>query len=446
MSTLVIGDPVDTNLGNLISGNHANGINIVGPTGSGEVVIGSNVISQNGTAGTVGTANETAGIMANVRPVSNVTIVNNQIVNNLGDGIQYGINRNFIGSGAIQIIGNNVAFNDGRGLDILNLGDDFIQVTVDGNVFNRNLLEGVYVVNTSSRTQNQFNASTIDLAADGSVFRSPIIEMQFSNNQVIGNGYGTTLYPSGAPTATGLVVRVGTSTASNFTDPGGFASTGGAIPVGGSPLGTSTFYGGVTMTVDSNQFSGNFGDDLKFASFISTVNPNTGTAWDLGAAPPTFNPNGYQSDPLARLDLYFRNNTYDPQGFDSGINNAQGVASGSQSNVAYYNNADAVFKSRTGYNNNDPTQSGPFTNASRRRNAQRQASRSITGFTNPNNVVGASFLYPGLGESTFRVSSDSDTTDFLLDTEPVTNQGDWNGFFLPGAGTVGEAPFGWGSF
>lgn len=451
MSTLVIGDPVDTNLGNLISQNHRNGVNVFGPTGAGEVVIGSNVISQNGTAGTVGTANESAGIMANVRPVSNVTIINNQIVNNLGDGIQYGINRNFIGSGTVQIIGNNVAFNDGRGLDILNLGDDFIQVTVDGNVFNRNLLEGVYVVNTSSRNQNQFSASTIDLLADGSVFRTPIIEMQFSNNQVIGNGYGTTAYPSGAPDATGLVVRVGTSTASSYTDPGGFASTGGAIPVGGSPLGTSTFYGGVTMTVDGNQFSGNFGDDLKFASFVSTVNPNTGTAWDLGAAPPTFNPNGYQSDPLARLDLYFRNNTYDPQGTASGINNYDGVTGANgqavtPSTAAYYNNADAVFKSRTGYNNNDPTQSGPFTSATRRRNAQRQASRSILGFTNPNNVVGASFLYPGLGESTFRVSSDSDTTDFLLDIEPVTSSGNWNGYYLQGNNPVGEAPFGWGSF
>lgn len=445
MTTLVIGDPVDTTLGNFISANKRNGINVEGPTGTGEVVIGSNVISLNGTAGTVGTANESAGIMANVRPFSNVTIVNNQIVNNLGDGIQYGIDRNFFGSGQIQIIGNNVAFNDGRGLDILNLGDDFIQVTVDSNVFNRNLLEGVYVVNTASRTQDQFSAQTVAMAADGNVFRDPIIEMQFTNNQVIGNGFGTTA----GTTATGLVVRVGTSGATGSpTDLGGFASDGGPVAVGASPFGTSTFRGGVTMTVDNNQFSGNFGDDLKFASFVSTVDPNTGTTWDLGAAPPVYNPNGYQSDPLARLDLYFRNNTYDGQGTDvtSGINNAQGIANGSQSNVAYYNNNDDVFKSRTGRNNGDPTQSGPFTSGTRRRNAQRQASRSIIGFTNPNNPVGSTFVFPGVGESTFRVSSDSDTTDFLLDNEPVTSPADWNGFNFNNVNTVGEAPFGWGSF
>eukprot|EP00456_Euglypha_rotunda_P036158 TRINITY_DN277_c0_g1_i2.p1 TRINITY_DN277_c0_g1~~TRINITY_DN277_c0_g1_i2.p1 ORF type:complete len:1714 (-),score=424.19 TRINITY_DN277_c0_g1_i2:21538-26679(-) len=456
MTTLVIGDPVDTNLGNFISANRRNGINVEGPTGTGEVVIGSNVISQNGTAGTVGTAAETAGIMANVRPVSNVTIINNQIVNNLGDGIQYGIDRNFIGSGQIQIIGNNVAFNDGRGLDILNLGDDFIQVTVDSNVFNRNLLEGVYVVNTSSRTQNQFDASTVDLARDGSVFRSPTIEMQFSNNQVIGNGFGTSNYLSGPASATGLVVRVGTSGAtSNFlgaSDPGGFASTGAAIPVGGSPFGTSTFRGGVTMTVDNNQFSGNFGDDLMFASFVSTVDPSSGTAWDPLAAPPVYNPNGYQSDPLARLDLYFRNNTYDVQGVASGINNYDGITGANghvvnQSTVAYYDNADALFKSRSNnINTFDPTTSGPFPDADRRRNAQRQASRTVLGFTNPTSPVGASFLYPGLGESTFRVSSDSDTTDFLLDNEPVTDSGDWNGYNFINNNRYGEAPFGWGSF
>jgi ACT domain-containing protein len=453
MTTLVIGDPVDTTLGNFISANNRNGINVEGPTGTGEVVIGSNVISLNGTVGTVGTANETAGIMANVRPDSNVTIINNQIVNNHGDGIQYGINRNYIGFGQLQVISNNVAFNDGRGLDILNLGDDFIQVTVDGNVFNRNLLEGVYVVNTSSRNQNQFNASTMDLLADGSVFRDPIIEMQFTNNQVIGNGYGTSAYPSGPASATGLVVRVGTSTSLSSTNPGGFASDGGPVALGASPFGTSSGLGGVTMTVDNNVFTGNFGDDLMFASFVSTVTPNGGTAWDLGAAPPTFDTNGYQSDPLARLDLYFRNNTYDGQGTTTatGINNYNGVTGDNghvvnQSTAAYYNNADDTFKSRNGKNNNDPTQSGPFDNPSRRRNAQRQASRSIVGFTNPNNPVGASFLFPGLGESTFRVSADSDTTDFLLDSEPVTSQADWNGFFLPPPNSFGEAPFGWGTF
>lgn len=447
MTTLVIGDPIDTNLGNFISGNDRNGVNVEGP---GEVIIGSNVISLNGTAGTVSTANESAGIMANVRPVSDLTIINNQIINNVGDGVQYGIALGFIGSGQLQLLNNNIAFNDGRGLDILNRGDDFIQVLADSNIINRNLLEGVYIVNTASRTQDQFSTSTQPLAQDGSVYRDPIIEMQFTNNQVIGNGYGTTGQAGGTPTAAGFVVRVGTSGAINSaSDPGGFASSGAAIAVGGNPFGTSTFRGGVTMVVDSNRFTGNFGDDLLFQSFTSTVNPNSGTAWDPLAAPPTFNTTGYQSDPLARLDLYFRNNTYDPQGTASGINNFQGVANNANTNqtAAYYNNSDGVFKSRlNNIANGNPVSAGPFNSATRRRNAQRQAAR-IPSFTNPTSPVGSTFLYPGVGDSTFRVSSDSDLTDFLVDFVVPNTQSpfDQNGYYLPGS-IFGENPYGWGTF
>jgi hypothetical protein len=442
MTTLVIGDPVDTNLGNTISNNLRNGVNV---EGAGDVTIGSNVISNNGTVGTVGTAAETAGIKANVAPFSDLTIINNQITNNHGDGIEYSIRQGFNGfQSQVQIIGNNIAFNDGRGIDILNRGNNFIQVLVDGNVINRNQMEGVYVVNTASTTQNQFSNSTVPLAADGSVFADPIIEMQFTNNQVSGNGAGTSGFATGAPTATGLVVRVGTSGATNSaSDPGGFASIGSLIPIGGSPFGESTGRGGVTLVVDNNAFGGNFGDDILFQSFVSTVDPSSGSgAWDPLAAPPTFNTNGYQSDPLARLDLHIHNNTFDSTDF----NNSHGVASANPSFVAFYNNADGTFKSRlNNIANGNPASAGPFTSATRRRNAQRQAAR-IPPFTNPTSPVGASFLYPGVGDSTFRVSSDSDTTGFLIDfVVPNTSGFDQNGFNY-GNAIFGEQPFGWGTF
>jgi len=452
MTTLVIGDPVDTNLGNFISANHRNGVQVEGP---GEVTIGSNVISLNGTAGTVGTAAETAGIQAHVRPVSDLTIINNQIINNIGDGIEYSIAEGFTGTGQLQVVGNNIATNQGRGIDILNRGNNFIQVAVTGNIINRNLLEGVYVVNTASQTQNQFNASTLPLDQNGSVFARPIIEMQFANNQVIGNGYSTSTYPSGVPSATGLVVKVGTSDAFSgafgASDPGGFASTGTSIALGANPFGLSSGRGGITMSVDSNIFSGNFGDDILFQSFVSTVNPNSGTAWDPIASTPTYNPIGYQSDPLARLDLYFRNNQYlDTAGTTaSGINNYQGiqqaVLNNSNQTVAYYNNSDGVFKSRlNNINNFDPTTAGPFTSATRRRNAQRQAAR-VAPYDDPTSAVGASFLYPGIGASTFRVSNDSDTTDFLLDGTIPNNENGYN-FGNFGNQIFGEQPFGWGQF
>lgn len=438
MTTLVIGDPIDTNLGNVVSDNNRNGINVEGP---GEVIIGSNLITLNGVTGTVGTAAETAGVKANVRPFSDLTIINNQITDNFGDGIEYSIAQGFNGfSAQVQIVGNNIAFNEGRGIDILNRVNNFIQVSVTDNVINRNIMEGVYVVNTASPTQNQFNNSTIALDRNGSVFNDPIIEMQFANNQVIGNGFGTSFFPTGSASATGLVVRVGTSGATTSgSDPGGFASIGSFIAVGGTPFGESTGRGGVTLTVDNNQFAGNFGDDILFQSFISTNDPNTGTAWDPGATPPTFNLAGYQSDPLARLDVHFHNNTFDSED----VNNSAGVSTANQSFVAFYNNSDGLFKSRLNNLANNP---GPFTSATRRRNAQRQAAR-IPFFTAPGSPVGASFLYPGVGDSTFRVSTDSDLTPFLIDfvVPNTTSPTDQNGFFLPGS-IFGENPYGWGTF
>ena len=439
MTTLVIGDPVDTNLGNFISANLRNGVFLEGP---GEVTIGSNMISLNGTAGTISTAAESAGVKINVRPFSDVTVINNEIINNVGDGIEYSIAQGFTGQGQVQIVANNIAFNDGRGVDILNRGNNFIQVLMDGNIVNRNLLEGVYVVNTASTTQNQFNISTAPLDQNGSVFNDPILEMQFTNNQVIGNGFDTSVYPDD-PSATGLVVKVGTSGATNSSsDPGGFASIGSVIAIGGSPFGESTFRGGVTMVVDNNLFGGNFGDDILFQSFTSTGTPGTGTAWDPGANPPTFNTNGYQSDPLARLDLHFRNNTFD----STDVNNSAGIATasatGSNQTVAYYNDADGVFKSRL---NNAQGGGGPFNSATRRRNAQRQAAR-IPNFTAPLTPIGATYLYPGIGDSTFRVSSDSDLTEFLIDFQvPNGTTFDQNGFNYFNS-ILGEQPFGWGTF
>ncbi|MBS0204565.1 MAG: right-handed parallel beta-helix repeat-containing protein [Planctomycetes bacterium] len=436
MSGLVIGDPVDLTLGNTISFNGRNGINVQGP---GDVTIGSNVIATNGTAGTLGTAAETAGIQAHVAPDSNIIIINNHITDTRGDGVEYSIAQGFNGGlGVLTMYNNTIDYNDGRGVDILNRQSNFIQVDMMFNQINRNGLEGVYVVNTSSATQNQFNDSTTALDQNGSIFESPTIEMRFAENSVTGNGFSTTFQPNGPPDSTGLVVRVGTSTTYGFSNPGGFASVGGAVAIDGSPFGLSSGFGGVTMTVDNNTFGGNFGTDITFKSFVSTGSSGgTGTAWDNTQ----FNPSGYQGDPLSRLDLYFRNNTFDSQNVNN-TGNLTGVQSGNTSYVAYYNNADGVFKSRLN-NIAAPNIPGPFNSASRRRNAQRQAARYNLPPVSP---FGATYLYPGMGDSTFRVSSDSDLSIFLLDfNSPMTNTFDANGTYLPNP-TADDMPFGWGTF
>jgi Inverse autotransporter, beta-domain/Right handed beta helix region len=447
--TLVIGDAVTASLGNIVTENGANGINVLSP---GTFTIGNNTITFNGdpTGSTLGQAGinpatglafETAGIKANVRPFSNLSIISNRISNNFGDGIEHGIPGNFSGFQAILNVDRNIIdSNTGRGLDLINRNSNFTQATITDNIINLNGLEGIYLVNTSSGSQNQLSTTRGQglsiLAADGPFDARPVYEAQISGNQIINNGNNS------GQSATGLLVRVGTAGGFNsITNPGGFASIGGPVAVGTGPFGNSTFFGGVTMTVDNNQFGGNFGDDVRFHSFVSTVTPATsqGTWSDTEFTP---NVGAYQSDPLARLDLYFRGNTFDSHD----VNNGEGVGSQNTQEVAFYNNPEAVFKSRVFDNNAATIQDGPFDNASRRRNAQRQAAR-IPFFDAPNpGNDGNIFLYSGIGDSTFRVSTDSQVGFFLIDTVvPNTNTGQQNGFFLPGA-IIGERPFGWGSF
>ena len=434
---LMIGDATDINLGNVISQNTQNGVLVTSP---GDVTIGSNVIQENGTLANLGTANENAGVMLNVQPLSSVvTVTNNVITDNFGDGIQYSIASNFFGfSAQVAMTDNVISSNRGRGIDLINRGASYTQADISGNTINNNLLEGVYIVNTSSNTQNQFSSSTTALLNDGSVSNSrPILEVRFNDNEVNSNGINSSL------SGTGLVVRVGTSNGgfgSGFD--GGFASSGSALAVGAGPFGLTSGRGGVTMTVDNSDFSGNFGDDILFHSYVSTGNPNTGTTWDQT----TFNTTGYQSDPLSRFDLYFRNNTYDtvPDSFDPVGTSLGGFGARNPALVAFYNNSDGVFKSRLN-TIAAPNIAGPFNSAVRARNATRLAAR-IPNFSAPGSPVGASFLYPGMGESTWRISSDTTDSNFILDTAPYTTTNDANGNFLNGIGANGELPFGWGQF
>jgi len=450
LNNLIIGDPVDTNLGNLISSNARNGIEV---SGTGSATIGSNVISLNGTLANLGTVNENAGLMLSVSPNSSLTVENNLINNNRGDGIQYGISNGTTinGSGgsttswngfssSVTINDNVIINNDGRGIDLINRGFNFTNADIFNNRIVANRLEGLYVVNTASTSQNQFNSSSAALAQDGSVFAQPVLNLRVVNNQIQGNGINSPL------TGTGLVVRVGTSDGGNgIFDNGGFASTGAAIAANAS---SATFFGtvvnlrgGVVAQIDSNILGGNFGSDVLFHSFTSTADPVvSGGTW----SDTQFTVTAYQSDPLSRFDLYFRNNITDPGSFDMVGTGLGGFASRNNDLVAFYNNAEGVFKSRL--NNITPaTNAGPFNVATRARNATRLAAR-IPFFTAPNDGSDPGVLYPGMGASTWRVSNDSQLGFFNLDNTPYTNTFDANGNFLNGIGNNGEQPYGWGQF
>ena len=433
MNNLLIGDPTDTNLGNVISQNTLNGIEV---SGYGTLAIGSNMITENGTLANLNTAAENAGVLINVNPYSTITIENNLISNNFGDGVQHQLRQGFDNyPSVISIHDNYITNNSGRGINLINRIDNTLQADIRNNFISANKLEGVYIVNTSSADQAIWASSTTPLLADGSIGRRPIMELNFVNNQVIGNGLNSGLG------GTGLVIRVGTSDGGYGTStPGFFASNGTSVAEGGSAWGLSNFHGGVTAVVDDNRFSGNFGNDVLFHSFVSTVAPITAAGtWDNTQ----YTVNAYQSDPLSRFDLYFRQNVTDTNSVDTNGNSINAFGQRNPALAAFYNDSDGVFKSRLN-TIAAPNIAGPFNSATRARNATRLAAR-IPFYGAPNVGPGLNQLYPGMGASTWRVSSDSENI-FPLDNSPYTTTNDANGYSLPNVGNNGELPFGYGQF
>lgn len=423
---LEIGSETDPTQGNLIANNGLDGIDITGAT---SVAIGHNEIRDNALHGI-----DIGGVAT-----KDIRITTNMIRNNgyganagdeLGDGIEFQNNTNG-GYMRLFVLGNDISFNAGRGVDILNQFNAWSQVLIgqdtfgNGNIVNANGGEGIYVVNTSSTSQTQngptpYNQSDASkgMNADGAINRNPFLQITIDDTLVVGNGFNTDFR------ATGIVMRVGTTGGGyGFTNPGGFASISN---------------GGVLAQMSNNILGGNFGDDILIESFTSTVDPSTtqGT-WNQNEF--TITGNSYQGDPLARLDLAYRNNT---------IEAASVTVTG-----AYYDNAEGTFKSRLN-NIQAPNIPGPFASATRYRNAQRQQIRTYPGGQTlpPGGGPGGSFMYPGMGDSTFRIdTANSDDFATLLltgfifdDNSPVQSSADLNGVFYPV--NIPQTPWGWGAF
>ena len=363
---------------NDITNNGSGGINIESSIGGNTIDIDTNFIGSNGGIG--------IELLAENGVSLETMITNNTVTANAGDGIELATLD--VADSDVTIDTNIIFDNGGRGIDILNAGaGPSTTVTVDNNFIDENGGEGVYVVNTASVTQynskdgptpgsniNYLNDPTHGMDATGGVFNDPSMVFNMNNNMIRNNGEDSLF------DATGFVMRIGTSdaTSSPFFD-GGYASDG---------------FGGVVATITDNVMSGNFGTDVWFESFTSTVDPRTTTGnWNATMFNIT---GGYQSDPLARLDLVFTGNSGD----------SIDVANSG----AWYDNAEGTFKSRLS-NIAAASFPGPFPaggpGASRRRNAQRLASRDAPFSAPLAGPDGGNFLYPGVGTSTFRVSAPS---------------------------------------
>lgn len=373
------------------------------------VSISNDTISQN--------TNDGIQLLGNTGTFLNASINTTSILSNGLDGVainssgQMTGNTNGPGSstsvvnvaiGASSTQANMVIFNNGgRGVNILNQNQGNANISVQNTTINNNGLEGFYIVNTPS-PDNTLNSQVTfsNLAANGSAFDHSQMKLTISNDLVTNNGFSAT--GANVSDTGGLYMLVGTNGATtNPLNAGGFASTATDI---GTSLATAnlTGIGGVLALITGNTFQGSAGHDVTFRSFAA-VNQSTltsGTTWtDGNPTPPNpinpvFNANGYVADPLARLDLAFNTNT---------VQDALLTRSG-----ASFNNADGVFKSRLNGPPATVSPGGPFNNASRLRNAQRLADNSapFNAPTTPPTAAG-NFLYPGVGGSTFRVTSSS---------------------------------------
>ncbi|MCA9014044.1 MAG: right-handed parallel beta-helix repeat-containing protein, partial [Planctomycetaceae bacterium] len=375
--------------GNLIENNGNDGIQIAAHLDrvDGNVKIANNSILSNSTGGIEITGeglsssidenliafNNGKGIDINSNDQT-LFIRNNIITENTSDGLEILSanvinfselgNNTSVGIGgattSVTAIGNFIDNNGGRGVDLQteeSANSDFIfgdGTETGANHIVSNALEGFYVITTASRGQNQDANSTAALDATGNVNNSTTdMVLQIDRNYIQDNGVNSNF------STTGLILRIGTAASStSFTSqtPGSTASVGAE---GSSDFGN----GRSNVSVTSNEFEGNFGEDFYVESFTSTVDPpTTGDNWDINANPAFRVLSSYRRDPLARLNLVFSGNT------GNGLN---------VTNVgAFYDNAESVFKSRLRNGTPAPNPDGPFTSATRRRNAQRVASRT----------------------------------------------------------------------
>lgn len=326
-----------------------------------------------------------------------------------GDGVELTLFNPINGAGtaimSVLVTNNFIDSNQGRGIELLNLGSGAMQVRVgDGTLQGSNTVvgnreEGFYVINSTDVTQPQDAtagaAGTVaGVTSNGNALFTPDMMLNVDQNLIQDNGLG--LVNLGAGTGgSGLVVRAGSASATGFAFGGGdnsFAATyaGEVGAILGDP---NSGNGRINMRVTNNAFEGNFGNDFVVDAYISNDQnaaafQTTGT-WDSGI--PAFGINSIEHDPLVRVNLVFTGNT------GNGIDVQRGIPG--------FTNDENNFKSRTG--NHNPSPSGPFGGGTRSRSIIRLGDDG----TPVAPVVGFSFVYPAFdfsGASTMRVEAGFD--------------------------------------
>ncbi len=401
-----------------------------------------------------------------------ITIADAVISSNGGDGVEFlgdsisaipprtggGQDVAYDYNSGLTIRNSRIVNNGKRGIDVLNRVQHDVYVSLIGNQILSNGYEGVYVMNTASHFQRQNGPNDpldiyLEVFRNGQTAINPNIELRVQNNLIQSNGTSsvtstvpinesnsandtsisphpdhTHRYTQQTGTLGGLVIRVGTAE-------GGFNRA--ADPA--YELGLS----GIDAEVVDNRFDGNFGADVYFDNFVSQIMWQMGDVFDVGD--PRFRwIYGYR-DPLARLDLVFRNNT----------GNSLDVING----FAFYDNWEGVFKSRQVSIANVPNPTGHFDRGweTRKRNGTRttgfQFFNDIT--TDPANwshdfihntdpaVFVVTWSYDGLGTSSWRIESDFVNSNTFGQTNSTLGYSDFFDVINLGFEGEGEMPYQW---
>ena len=370
---------------------------------------------------------------------TDVSIVNSNIVNNGGDGIEYLADPlppiiPVVGSGqddpdyyltarsTLTVRDSSIRRNGGRGVDILNRLEEDSWINITNNDIIANELAGVYVVNTVSPRQEQVSPDDAlveeivtaypviregqDIVSASTIFAQPHVELRIEGNEIESNGNASSqsLVPIGlsdpatsteveqlvSGTLGGVVVRVGAVNA----------------PIGLVAADTRSEledFSDVDATIIANSFDGKFVTEVYLDSFSSSVDLETGGVFDCNATP-QFVWNGGERDAVSRFDLVFFDNT--------------GTSLDVTNGFAFRENDESVFRSRE--DNLDPAGIFDFVTdqGTRRRNSTHTLADLFIGpFCNDGETEWTGppiWGLDGLGPSAWRVEPTVDDTGFSI--------------------------------
>lgn len=404
-------------------------------------------------------------------------LINNAVISgNVSDGIEYladdtlriprliGSKQDvaFLANSSMDVSNSRIANNGGRGVDILNRRRQDSYISLINNIVLSNRLEGIYVLNTATSAQLQNDSAdpleqiVTSLVVDDSTAN---IELRIQENLIQSNGNGANrsripIEQSFGPNdKTGSYVPDWTHNTQLTTGTlGGLVIRAGTVDSVGTLLAANAGFelgqSGIDAEVWKNSFDGNFGADVYFDNFTSSVAPQSFSNFNDGDNPDFLWNQGYR-DPLSRLDISFREN----------VGNSIDVVNG----FAYQDNWEPEFKSRDQiassapnhvHDNNDDghwvTRGGV---ASRKRNMTRTIGRDddligdVPG-SHPFTAVGIDWSYDGTGTSTWRIESDfvDPLTGINTNTFPQSSSTDGFSNFFTVVGLANTQPFFQGQF